>query len=444
MRESTKEANISKIDISNRYYVLSALVLIGVLTLFERFIFALVMEPIKQELLLSDSQLGLLTGIAFAGFYAVAGIPLARWADRGNRVTISALSVGLVGIMVSLSGAVSNFLQLLTVRAGLAVGEAGAVPAGLSLLSDYFDRAQRPRAIAIYTMSYSISMIVGYLCGGWLVDQFGWRYTLVLVGIPGLILAVIVKLTLKEPRLSKNHMVTARQPEFTTVLKVLWARRSLRHIFFSFCIVYFFFMGTGQWLATFFIRSHSMSTVQVGAWLAMSFGAFGILGNYLGGFLASRFAARQEKIQMQALAVLVLLVGVLNAGVYLAADKYVAIIFLSISAVVGGMNNGPMFAAVQSLVVDRMRSVTMALIFLFANLIGLGLGPLALGVVSDLLNPIFGDDSLRYALVAFCPGVVFVAFFYWRASHTIEQDISEVEIASNSQNPTIDSELKVK
>lgn len=440
MRESTKEANISKIDISNRYYVLSALVLIGVLTLFERFIFALVMEPIKQELLLSDSQLGLLTGIAFAGFYAVAGIPLARWADRGNRVTISALSVGLVGIMVSLSGAVSNFLQLLTVRAGLAVGEAGAVPAGLSLLSDYFDRAQRPRAIAIYTMSYSISMIVGYLCGGWLVDQFGWRYTLVLVGIPGLILAVIVKLTLKEPRLSKNHMVTARQPEFTTVLKVLWARRSLRHIFFSFCIVYFFFMGTGQWLATFFIRSHSMSTVQVGAWLAMSFGAFGILGNYLGGFLASRFAARQEKIQMQALAVLVLLVGVLNAGVYLAADKYVAIIFLSISAVVGGMNNGPMFAAVQSLVVDRMRSVTMALIFLFANLIGLGLGPLALGIISDLLNPIFGDDSLRYALVAFCPGVVFVAFFYWRASHTIEQDISEVEIASNSQNPTIDSE----
>ena len=147
-------------------YLLGILLLMGSVSIFERFVFALVLEPIKNDLQLSDSQLGLMTGIAFAAFYAVAGIPLARWADRGNRVTIAATAVGLVGLMVSLCGMVGSFFQMLLVRAGIAVGEAGTMPAAQSLIADYFDRSERPRAMAIYLMAYPISMIIGYLAGG--------------------------------------------------------------------------------------------------------------------------------------------------------------------------------------------------------------------------------------------------------------------------------------
>ena len=163
--------------ISYKNYLLALLILAGVVATFERFVFSLVLEPIKHELLLSDSQLGLMTGIAFSAFYAVAGIPIARWADRGNRTTIIALATGLLGVMVSLCGMVAGFFQLLLVRAGVAVGEAGIVPAAQSLLSDYYDRAERPRALALFITFYSISMIVGYLLGGALVESLGWRMT---------------------------------------------------------------------------------------------------------------------------------------------------------------------------------------------------------------------------------------------------------------------------
>ena len=413
-------------NLTYKHYVLSMLVCVGVMSMFERFVFSLAMESIKKDLILTDSQLGILTGIAFFAFYAIAGIPIARWADRGNRVTISALALGGAGVMVALCGSVVNFTHLLFARAGVAIGEAGCVPTGLSLLSDYFDRRERPHAIAIFTMSYSISMILGYMCGGWLVDNLGWRYTFLVVGIPSLLLACFVKLTLKEPRLLWKTITPKKQPFLIDVLKILWKRNAFRNIFLAFCVAYFFLIGTSHWLAAFFIRSHEVTTTELGAWLAITFGGFGILGNYIGGYWASRFAASRERIQMRAAALLILIVGLLNAGVYLAPSKNLAFGFLAISGLAGALSNGPIFAAIQSLAEERMRSVAMALVFLFANLIGLGLGPFVLGYLSDLLNPAFGKESLRYALVAFCPGVIWVSIYYWRAGETIEADINNV------------------
>lgn len=414
-----------KLDYKN--YLLGVLVLTGTVSLFDRFVFALVLEPIKQDLQLSDSQLGLMTGIAFAAFYAIAGVPIARWADRGNRVTISAAAVGLLGITVSLCGMAGNFVQLLLVRAGVAVGEAGCQPVGQSLIADYFDRAERPRAMAIYGMYYPISMIVGYLSGGWLVETFGWRSTFILIGVPGVLIAILVKLTLREPRLAQQTAVIVEQYSFAEVLRALWQRQSFRHILMAFCVAYFFFMGSSQWLAAFFMRSHGMGSAELGAWLALTFGIFGMLGAYLGGYCATRYAANQEKLQMRALAVIMILYGLANAISYLAPNQSVALVFVAIYALLGGLTNGPIFSAIQSLVNERMRSVTVALIFLCANLIGFGLGPLALGVLSDLLNPLFGQDSLRYALVLFSPGVFWVAFHYWKAGNTIEAEIAQTE-----------------
>lgn len=415
------------IKVAYKHYVLGLLVLVGAVTMFERFIFALVLEPIKQELLLSDTQLGLMTGLAFAGFYAIAGIPIARWADKGNRSTITALAVGLLGVMVSLCGMVGSFFQLLLVRAGVAVGEAGIVPAGQSLVSDYFDRSQRPFAMAIYSSFFSISMIVGYLLGGYLVETYGWRMTFMMMGVPGITMAIIVKLTLREPRLKQAATASNDSPSFRSVASTLYRQATFRQIFIAFCITYFFNMGTSQWVPTFFIRSYGMTATEVGGWLALAYGVFGILGVVAGGHISTRYLACKERLQMRLLAISVIGYGLANMGVYLAPNQTLALSCVAISAFIGSFGNGPIFAAIQALVSKRMRSLTVAITFLFANLIGLGLGPLALGVLSDFLNPKLGQESLRYALLIFAPGSLWMAFHYWKASNTIEADISAVD-----------------
>ena len=415
-------------------YLLGVLVLVGAVSIFDRFVFALALEPIKQDLGLSDSQLGLMTGIAFSAFYAIAGIPIARWADRGNRVTISGLAVALCGAMLSLCSMVTSFFQMLLVRAGVAVGEAGAIPSAQSLIPDYFDRVERPRAMAIYFMFYPISMVIGYLAGGWLVENLGWRATFMVIGIPGILVAILVKLTLREPRLTQKTRAVLEQPSILSVLKMIWQLPALRHLFMSFCLGNFFIMGTGQWLGVFFMRSHGMQATELGAWLALIWGVFGILGNYIGGYFAMRYAPNNEKLQMSALSVCIILYGVVSAMAYLAPSQSLALTFLAVSALVGTVPNGPVFSAIQTLINDRVRSTTIALILMFSNLIGLGLGPLALGVLSDTLNPMFGQNSLRYALVIFCPGTLWIAIHYWKASTTILNDIH-----TNSDMTTLES-----
>ena len=278
-------------------YLLGVLVLVGAVSIFDRFVFALALEPIKQDLGLSDSQLGLMTGIAFSAFYAIAGIPIARWADRGNRVTISGLAVALCGVMLSLCSMVTSFFQMLLVRAGVAVGEAGAIPSAQSLIPDYFDRVERPRAMAIYFMFYPISMVIGYLAGGWLVENLGWRATFMVIGIPGILVAILVKLTLQEPRLTQKNKAVIKQPSILSVLKMIWQLPALRHLFMSFCLGNFFIMGTTQWLGVFFMRSHGMQATELGAWLALIWGVFGMLGNYIGGYVAMRYAPNNEKFR---------------------------------------------------------------------------------------------------------------------------------------------------
>jgi len=183
------------LNLQYKHYLLGLLTVVAASNYLDRTVLSLLLEPIKQDLALNDSQLGLLTGLAFALFYAVAGIPIARWADRGNRNTVVSVTTALWSVMLALCGLVSNFTQLLLVRVGVAVGEAGCVPPAQSLIADYFDRAERQRAMAIYWMSYAISVIVGYLGGGWLVENFGWRITFMVIGLPGILLAILVKLT---------------------------------------------------------------------------------------------------------------------------------------------------------------------------------------------------------------------------------------------------------
>lgn len=412
-----------------KHYMLLLLTMVAAYNYVDRLVLSLLLEDIKAELTLSDTQLGLLTGIAFSLFYAIAAIPIARWADRGNRNTIVSLTTLLWSGMVSICGMVTSFAQLLLVRVGVAVGEAGCLPPAQSLITEQYDRAERPRAMAIYWLCYPIAVIFGYLAGGWLAERFGWRDTFILMGLPGILLALIVKLTLREPRLNKDPVSDSANdyPSFKEVLVTLWQEVTFRYIVIAFCVGYFFATGLIQWLPTFFIRSHAMSVSELGTWFAISWGVFGLLGGYIGGMVTTQYAAKNESLQMRAIAVICVINGFLFVAICLSPNPYTALSLLCGVGFLANTSNGAVFSAIQSLVNDRMRSTAIALVFFIANLIGLGLGPVSLGALSDFLAPTLGEESLRYSLALFSPGYLVVAFYYWRASTTIAKSISNFD-----------------
>jgi predicted MFS family arabinose efflux permease len=414
-------------------YLLVLLLIIFAFNFVDRVVLGLVLQDIKNDLHLSDTQLGFLTGIAFALFYSVMGIPIARWADHGNRVTIISITAAIWSVGVALCGAVGSFLQLLLVRIGVAVGEAGCVPPAHSLIADYFTRAERPRAVAIYMLGAPLSAIIGYFLAGWLNEYYGWRLTFMMMGLPGFALAALAWLTLREPRRERpatEHLNAAAPPpqaSLKEVLATLQANATFRHLLLCFSVTYFFGAGTSQWLPTFFIRSYEMQTGELGSWFAAILGLGGILGTYLGGEWASRRAARNERLQLQAMSLVLPCIGVLWACIYLAPNRELAFASMALAALGSTMASGPMFATIQTLVPERMRAVAISIIYLFANLIGMGLGPLAAGALSDAFRPWAGDESVRYASLTLCSGYLWAAWHLWRASRTVERDLAGVE-----------------
>ncbi len=385
----------------------------------DRSFLGLVLQNIKADLSLSDTQLGFLSGIAFALIYAIMNIPVARWADRGNRVTIITLMTVLSSAAVALCGATSTFLQLLLVRIGVAVGEGGSVPPAHSLIADYFTRTERPRAVTRYMLGYPLSVVFGYFVGGWLNQFYGWRATFMMLGLPGLALAAWARLSLREPRRSRPATDAATKvppstrsqpggtsssippPSIREVAVTLWVNTTFRQLLFSVSVNSFFAYGFVQWVPAFFTR-------------------------YLGGEWASRYAANNERRQLKAMASVTASFGIVSVFIYLSPNLHLAFGLLVFATVGGLMINGPLFALIQTLVPQRMRATAVALIFLFANLIG-GLGPWAVGALSDALRPLVGEDSLRYSLLALCPGFFWSAWHFWRGSKTVADDVETAQ-----------------
>lgn len=415
-----------------RNYLLAVLLVTLAFNNVDRLALGLVLEDLKADFHLSDTQLGLLSGIAFALFYSVMGIPIARWADRGNRVTIISLTAALWSAGVVLCGMAASFLQLLLIRIGVAVGEAGCMPPAHSLIADHFSRAERPRAVAIYMMGAPLSMAIGYFLAGALNQRYGWRMMFVMLGVPGLALAALAWLTLREPRRLRASATasaaTAAAPAHSLkqVLVTLWRNATFRCLWCCFSVTCFFGYGLVQWQPTFFIRSFGVGTGELGAWFALIYGLGGLAGTYLGGMLASRYATNNEPLQLKAMGFMFAGFGFCMAGIFLSPDKNLAFGLTAVAAIGGNMTNGPLFATIQTLVPERMRAMAMALIYLFGNLIGLGLGPLAVGALSDAFRPWGAGESLRYALLALCPGYLWGAWYLWRASRTVTRDLEAV------------------
>ncbi|WP_372760728.1 spinster family MFS transporter, partial [Litorivivens sp.] len=275
------------------WYALCVLTVVYAFNFIDRQLLAILQEAIKGDLGLSDSQLGLLTGFAFALFYVTAGIPIARWADRSNRRNIVALSLAVWSFMTAISGLVNNYVQLLLARVGVGIGEAGGSPPSHSMISDMFPPEQRAGALGFYSTGVSIGILFGFLLGGWLNEFFGWRVAFMVVGAPGLILALVVRFTVTEPRrgMSEAREMSDDSTSLRDVVALLWQRKTFRHMAFAASLYAFAGYATANWTASFMIRTHGMSTGELGSWLALIIGFGGAVGVLGGGVLADRLGA---------------------------------------------------------------------------------------------------------------------------------------------------------
>jgi predicted MFS family arabinose efflux permease len=423
-------AEVPAASYSNTYrnFVLFMLLSVSVLNLLDRQILAILLEPIKAEFGLSDTQLGFLTGFSFALLYSILGIPLARIADRGNRRNLIAFVVALWSAMSALCGAAVGYVSLLLARVGVGVGEAGSFPAGTSMVADYFEPARRATALSVQSVGVYVGILFGFLLGGWINEFFGWRMAFLVVGLPGVLFAIIFRLTVKEPKRGATEGLAqvAAPPGLGETLRALWSKPAYRHLPFAAGFYAFVAYGGMNWAPSYFIRTFGMSSGEVGTWLALTIGVAGGAGCYLGGVISDRLATRysDERWYAWVPAGSVVLSVPFVLGMYLWPDARGALI-ISIGAwFLGNSWLGPLVASIQGLAEPRMRALAVAIMMFVNNLLGIGLGPLVVGYLSDLFQDSLGAESLRYALiVSLLAGSVLCAFHFFMAARTLRADL---------------------
>jgi MFS family permease len=417
-----------------RHYVLAVLFLAYVANTVDRSsVLAVSLQAIKLEFGATDTQLGLLGGIAFALFYSTLGIPIAAWADRTSRRNVLALAVGTWSAMTALCGMAVNFTMLFAARIGTAIGEAGGSPPSHSLISDYFPKNRRGTAFSIFALGVPIGTMLGSAFAGWGNQNYGWRATFVMAGLPGIVIAILVRLTILEPPRGfadgvRRDAVPAAAPPIREALSFLWQRSSFRHLSLAAALHSVAWYASGAFNAAFLIRSHQMTAIEAGNWLAL-FAGIGALGTALGGFTADRLSIRtgDRRWYMWTPGVATLTMIPVQFSAYLTQDLRVALPSFGVMMFLAAVFFGPSFAMTQALATLRVRSVATSLLLFVQTFIGLGLGPLLAGMISDYLAPSAGTDSLRYALVVVGLANVWSAAHYLRGARTLRADLEATE-----------------
>lgn len=416
---------------SVRHYALSVLVVVYTFNFIDRQILSILMESIKLDLELTDQALGFLAGFAFAAFYAVLGMPIAMWADRGNRRNLISLALAIWSVMTALSGLAQNFAHLALARVGVGIGEAGCSPPAHSLISDYYPPEQRATALGIYSIGIPAGIMFGLFVGGWINETYGWRYAFFVVGLPGLLLAALVRFTVQEPPrgLSENRSAEEIPPAFTETVKFLLRRPAFLHIAFGGALAAFVGYGVISWFPSFLIRTHGMKTTEIGLWLGLIMGIPGGAGIFLGGYFADKFGAADPRWYLWTAAVASLVALPFGVATYLLSNPYWALAVFSIPILLSNFWQATVFAQTQSLVRLRMRGVASAILLFIINIIGLGAGPWMVGVLSDLLAPRYGADSLRWSLMIFGSLGLWVAYHFYAGGKYLAADLARVDEA---------------
>lgn len=434
---STKSAETENIDQSDavgkydtswyRWYVLAVLTGVYTFNFIDRQILNILQVPIKAEFDLSNTQLGLMTGFTFALFYVVAGIPIARIADRGNRRNVITIALIVWSGLTALSGAAMSYTQLLLARIGVSIGEAGGSPPAHSMISDIFKKEERATALSIYSTGINIGSLLGFLLGGWIAEFFGWRVAFLVVGLPGVAYALLLRFTVQEPPrgFAEKIKTVEDAPSMMDTAKLLLTKKSFRHMAIAAGLHAFIGYGAASFAPIFWNQNHGLGTGALGTWLAVA-GLFGAVGTFLGGVTTDRLVHRDVRWYLWVPMASTILTLPFSLIIY-SWNNTLAVLFLQfIPALTFSMYLAPNLALAHGLVGLRMRAMSSAVLFFVLNIIGLGLGPLVVGAVSDLLEPMAGIDNVRYSLIIIVTLFNFwCVFHYWIASRHVTEDLAD-------------------
>lgn len=396
----------------------------------DRQIMAVILEPVKTEFSLSDSQLGLLSGLAFAVAFCVAAIPVGILVDRGNRRNILVVALTIWSGMTALGALATSYFQLVAARLLVGAGESGGTPSAISLLSDYFPREKRSSATGIFFFGQGIGILSGFALGGFIVAEYGWRAALLVAGVPGLILAAIIFLSVREPAKQAPPRLAddgANAATYADTLRVVWRQRSLFWIVVATLFGSAMMAAVLTWIVSFLVRTHGVDVRSAGLAVGIGMGLSGAFGAASGGFVADWFG-RQRTRNVPLLIALTQGFSVVSFAIAVLSGQYIlAVAFGSLGLMFSHMRDGPAYAYCATLAGAGRRGKIMALVLILNNFVGYGLGPLLAGALSDFFAATMGEDSLRFALLGIVAiGAVGILPFVF-AARTIEPDVAWAE-----------------
>lgn len=423
--QNDNDATLADTD-SPRYrmVVLAMLVLVYTFNFIDRQIVGILAVPIKADLGLTDTQLGLMGGLAFALFYTLLGIPIAMLADRSNRTTIMTVALVVWSAMTAVCGFAQNFWQLFLARLGVGVGEAGGVAPAYSLVADYFPPHQRARALGVYSFGVPIGSAFGIVLGGVIASLVDWRTAFIVVGIAGVVLAPFFKLVVREPRRGRFDAGgrAAAPVGFGEVMRTLFSKPSFWGLSFGASASSMMGYGMFFWLPSFFVRSYGLTLLDASLYYGAILLVGGIAGIWLGGSLADRFGAARKR----AYAIIPAVAFIATIPFYVAAvtssSLVLSFVLFLVPTALGLVWLGPVLSSIQHVVPPHMRATASAIFLFVNNLIGIGLGTVALGALSDALSVRFGADSLRYAILAGTVFYVVASALFLLSARRLERD----------------------
>lgn len=452
-----KHANISSsahdeaISTRTSAWVLVLMTLTYTSSFMDRTVLSIIQNPIKEELGLSDTQLGILGGFAFALFYSTLGIPVARLAERMDRRWLITISLAIWSVATAASGLAKGFASLFAFRVAVGVGEAGASPPAHSLITDFFAPERRGTAFSIYSLGVSAGVLIGSIAGGYVAQAYGWRMTFAIFGIPGILLAFLIPLTIKEPRRGRLDPPRPQGEALPTLKEVLHrfaSKRSLFHSVAGASIAAFGSYSIISFSAPFFIRAHGASLPEAGLFLGLTSGLSAGIGIFLSGFLTDRMSRRDARWAVWVPAIGFGFAVPLYIAGFLVPTKAAALTILLIPPALQYLYLGPTMGLMHNLVTPRMRATTTAILYLAVNLFGMGLGPPITGYVSDMLAASMGGGprcqgavasldqlclvasatGIRWALVISTLAFIWAAIHYLIAARTLRSDLKPDEL----------------
>lgn len=424
----------------NRWYLLAVLTLVYAFNHVDRQIMVILQEPIKQEFGLSDTQLGLLTGFLFAAFYATLGIPFAAWADRGNRRNIITIALTIWSGMTALSGFAQNFWHLALARMGVGIGEAGGTPPATSMISDRFPAHERAFALGIYTTGISIGILVGFMLGGLIAERYGWRVGFFVAGIPGLMLAFLLMLTVKEPRRGEADSIVdaGAAPPLSETLRFFASQKAMVYLLLGGVLVCISANAFLTGVPLYFIRVHGVPLGELGIVLGLLVGGIGGIGAIVVGKICDRLSARDLRWRPWIIAVTSLLALPFAAAFLLTETRNSAYLLYAVPSFFGLIYASVSYAAMQELVPPRMRAMASATMLLCLTLLGIGLGPVLVGILSDMFAAEYGARSISSALLCLLVlNVLSIAFYLLSAIHYRQDVVTASSIAEVRSTPSL-------